>query len=78
MLSGKKYRIATDAVLRIQDMNNIKLTITLSEEQKTMLKSLDYSTPEGLHPNEARWRDLARLLKLEIDLLNKKIDSLIY
>lgn len=33
-------------------------------EQQTMLEPLDYPNPVGLHPNEARWRDLARKLKL--------------
>jgi hypothetical protein len=35
---------------------------TISEQERaTMLQLLDYPNPEGLHPNEARWRDFARI-----------------
>lgn len=32
----------------------------LTPEQQTMRDLLDYPNAEGLHPNEARWRDFAR------------------
>lgn len=35
----------------------------LTEHERTMVGLLDYDNPKGLHPNEARWRDLARKLK---------------
>ena len=36
---------------------------------KTAVELLDYPNPEGLHPNEARWRDVARELKRQLDSL---------
>lgn len=38
-----------------------------ASERQTMLELLDYPNPEGLHPVEARWRDLARELRKERD-----------
>jgi hypothetical protein len=35
-----------------------------------MLALLDYPNPLGLHPNECRWRDLARDLKAQLRLLH--------
>jgi hypothetical protein len=32
----------------------------LTAEQQTMLELLAYPNTEGIHPNEARWRDFAR------------------
>jgi len=35
----------------------------LTEHEHTMLELLDHPVPEGIHPNEARWRELAAKLK---------------
>lgn len=34
----------------------------LNSDHQTMLELLDYPNAEGLHPNEARWRDFGRAL----------------
>lgn len=48
-----------------------------TDERRTMLELLDYPNPEGLHPAEARWRDLARSLKSERDELRERVEQVI-
>lgn len=44
-----------------------------TEQEKTMLELLDYTNPEGLHPNECRWRDLARKLKNDLSEVQSEL-----
>jgi hypothetical protein len=48
------------------------MTLTI-EERATMLELLDYPNPEGLHSNEARWREFARL---EFAVYDQRIQQL--
>lgn len=45
-------------------------------ERATMLGLLEYPNCEGLHPNEARWRNLARELRQRLDSEYKRADGL--
>lgn len=43
------------------------------DERATMVALLDYANPQGLHPDEAHWRDFART---ELGLRDERIRQL--
>lgn len=47
------------------------------QEFETMYELLDYPTPQGIHPAEARWRQFARMLKNRYAPENIILDYLI-
>jgi hypothetical protein len=41
--------------------------IEYTTDEYTMIELLNYPNPEGLHPSEIRWRNVARKLKQRLD-----------
>jgi len=49
----------------------------MSPEHETMRELLAYPNAEGIHPNEARWRDFARELIKEYEAKLRECDEII-